>query len=233
MAPPTLLLTRPAESAQAFLANLDQGALARVRVVVAPLMEISGTGNTVQVSEKQSVIFTSANGVSYAPEGAGRIAYCVGTQTTQKAISRGWNAQQAGDTAQDLIVRLQADPPKGPLLHLAGVHTRGDIAQNLSDVGTPTTHIALYSQSLLPLSMEAKQALLGRCIVPVFSPRSAAQLVKEANGNLRNSHIIALSEAVAAVFPRESTGSMLVLSAPQAVYMRKAVENLCKTLGLP
>jgi len=85
----------------------------------------------------------------------------------------------------------------------------------------------------LPLSMEVKQALLGRCIVPVFSPRSAAQLVKEAQGNLRNSHIIALSEAVAAVFPRESTGSMLVLSAPQAVYMRKAVENLCKTLGLP
>lgn len=233
MAPPTLLLTRPAESAQAFVDSLDPDAVAAVQVVIAPLMEIVGTGSIVRVAKGQSVIFTSANGVSFAPDGAGRTAYCVGLKTTQKATSRGWNAQQSGDTAQDLILTLQAAPPMAPLLHLGGEHTRGDIAQTLSDAGIATTHIALYTQHLLPLNSVAMDALRAPCIVPVFSPRSAMQLLNEADGNLENAHIIALSGAVAAVFPRECRGSMLVLPAPQAVYMRKAVENLCKTFGPP
>ena len=44
MAPPILLLTRPLESAHAFAASLDPAALAGVRVVIAPLMGIVGTG---------------------------------------------------------------------------------------------------------------------------------------------------------------------------------------------
>ncbi len=233
MAPPTLLLTRPHDAALAFVATLDAAVLTGVRVVIAPLMEIAGTGNPPQLDGMRGVIFTSANGVFHAPDGAGRTAYCVGVQTTQKAIAHGWNAQQAGDTAQELIAALRASPPAAPLLHLAGAHTRGDIAPTLTVAGIKTDYIALYEQRFLPLDGRALKALEGPCIVPVFSPRSGVQLVAEAKGRLENAHIIAFSGAVADAFPREKFAQLVVIPAPQAVYMRKAVENLCKTLCLP
>lgn len=234
MAPPTLLLTRPLESAHAFAASLDPAALAGVRVVIAPLMGIVGTGVTPDLEGARGVIFTSANGVLHAPDGAGRRAYCVGAKTTQHALARGWRAQQCGDTAHELVHSLQSNLPEAPLLHLAGEHTRGDIASTLTAAGVNTDHISLYTQTLLPLEPQALDALDGGpCIVPVFSPRSASHLVQQAVGHLAQAHIVALSDAVAAPFRKENIAQLVELHAPQTIYMRKAVENLCLTLCLP
>jgi len=230
---PTLLLTRPEASAQAFAATLSPDAMAAVRLIFAPLMEIVGIGKTPMLGPDDAVIFTSQNGVRFAPEGQGRLAFCVGQQTTQAAIARGWKATQAGNTAKELIVNLSATSPETKLLHLGGEHTIGDIARSLSANGIETQHIAIYKQKLLPLGPTATDALTGCCIVPVFSPRSALQLAEKAGGCLGNAHLIALSKAVAAPLSGESVAGCIILPAPEANYMRKAVENLCLSLGLP
>ena len=232
MAMPTLLLTRPETSARAFAATLSPDALAVVRLVVAPLMEIVGIGNTPVLGPDDAAIFTSQNGVRFAPDGKGRLAFCVGLQTTQAAIARGWKATQSGNTAKELIASLGGFAPQARLFHLGGEHTIGDIAQKLSASGIETQHIAIYKQGLLPLGSTATDALTNCCIVPVFSPRSAVQLAEKARGCLGNAHLIALSEAVADPFYGESTASCIILPAPEANYMRKAVENLCLSIGL-
>lgn len=233
MALPTLLLTRPQSSAQAFANSLSADALAAVELMIAPVMEISSTGAQVNLDGVRGVIFTSANGVLYAPDGQDRVAFCVGAQTTQTAKERGWRAQQLGDTARQLVDQLLVMRPDAPIIHLGGIHTRGDIAQNLTAAGIETRHIALYSQTLSKLEAKALNALRGPCIIPVFSPRSAEQLVREAGGQLDQAHIVALSESVAAPFRGEKTASMFILDKPQSGYMHKAVENLCLTVTLP
>jgi len=233
MALPSLLITRPYDSAVAFVASLDPEVLTAVRVVIAPLMKIAPTGQPYDLEDHRAVIFTSANAVTHVPAGAGRIAYCVGEKTRQAALARGWRAQKAGDTAQELVAALQADPPNVSLLHLGGVHTRGDIAQRLTSSGLKTAHVAVYEQHLLPMAKTAVKALKVPCIIPVFSPRSAAHLVQIAKGDLGNAHVVALSSAVAAPFEGEKSAQLVVIPAPQAIYMRNAVENLCKSIGLP
>ena len=230
MALPTLILTRPQASAEAFAATVASDS---VRVLIAPLMQIVGTGIAPDLENTSGVIFTSSNGVHHAPQGAGRPAFCVGTQTTNRARERGWVAQMAGACAEDLISTLLEVRPAGPLLHLGGEHTIGDIALSLTDAGIQTRHVALYRQQLLPLSAEAKEALKGPTILPVFSPRTARQLVAESKGMLKFAHIIALSDSVAAPFVGENLSQCIILPSPQAIYMRKAVENLCLNLSLP
>ncbi len=233
MALPTLLLTRPQASAQAFAATLDPAALMSVRLLIAPLMRIVGTGAAPDLENVRGVIFTSANGVSHAPEGKGRLAFCVGAQTTRRAIEHGWAAQMSGTCAQELIATLRKARPAAPLIHLGGEHTVGDIAQTLTADGIKTEHLTLYRQRLLPLSTKAKEALHGPTIFPIFSPRTADQLVTEAGGNLESAHIIALSDSVAERFTGEKLSQCLTLPSPQAIYMRKAVEKLCLNLSLP
>ncbi|KIN74466.1 uroporphyrinogen-III synthase [Sulfitobacter guttiformis] len=233
MAVPTLLLTRPSGGSHGFAAALDPSALARVRLLVAPLMEITGTLAALAPHDVQAAIFTSANGVDYAPDGRGRPAFCVGTVTTAEAKRRGWDAQLSGKNAHELIARLREMRPVMPLVHLGGAHTIGDIAETLTAEGITTRHIAIYQQTLLPLDPEAMEALKAPCIVPVFSLRSAAQLSSQAQGLLEHAHIIALSDSVACPFHNEKTAQCLILQSPQAIYMRKAVENLCWNLSLP
>ena len=233
MALPTLLLTRPAASAEAFAATLDPAALASVRVLVAPLMQIASTGALHDLENVEGVIFTSANGVRHAPAGMGRPAFCVGAQTTQCAVDHGWNAQISGNCAKELIAKLLQKRPVGPLVHLGGEHTIGDIAQTLTAGGVETNHIATYRQQLLPLSEQAQDALVEPSILPVFSPRTAEQLLSEAQGKLEFAHIIALSDSVAAPLAGEKMAECIILPSPQAIYMRKAVEKLCLDLRLP
>lgn len=230
---PTLLLTRPRPSAQAFLALLQVGALARVRVVISPVMKIIALGDAPHIGQGNGVIFTSANGVLHAPMGERRKAYCVGASTTDQARMRGWDAQMAGENAQELIEMLKAQPPSAPLLHLAGVHTRGNIAEKLSVNGIQVQHKAVYDQVLTSLSDAARAALKGPCIVPVFSARSAQQLADQAAGQLGLAQLITLSDAVATPLRGERAANLTVLPAPRMQYMCKEVEKLCLAFSLP
>jgi uroporphyrinogen-III synthase len=232
MPPTTLLLTRPNHSAQAFVARLSAEVREAADVVIAPLMEVVGLEIKPDLSGIAGVAFTSANGVLHAPLGEGRVAFCVGARTTEAAKAHGWRAQQVGKTAQELIEAFKITPPSGPILHLGGRHTRGDIAKNLTEVGIQARHIALYDQRLLPLSGEGHAALSSRCILPVFSPRTAHHLAYQAHGSLGNAYIVALSEAVAGPLRGEKTAQLFILPTPDAVYMSKVVENLCLNRSL-
>ena len=231
MALPTLLLTRPEASAEAFAKTLDPDALKSVRLLISPLMRIVSTGALPNLENAAGVIFTSANGVSHAPDGEGRPAFCVGAQTTKRAIDRGWDAHMCGSCAQELIATLRKAQPVGPLVHLGGEQTIGDIAETLTIDGIKTSHIALYRQQLLPLMAQAKKAIQGPTILPLFSPRTAKQLIAEATGNLEFAHVIALSDSVAAPLAGEKLSQCLILPSPQTLFMRKAVENLCLNLS--
>ncbi|KEJ90612.1 uroporphyrinogen-III synthase [Sulfitobacter donghicola] len=230
---PKLILTRPRADAEAFAAALDPAAIGAVELVIAPLLEIGATNEPCSISPDEAAIFTSANGVRFAPKGQGRTAYCVGERTTRCAMDHGWKAKQVGVTAKDLIQNLCNQPPEQNLVHLAGVHTRGEVAQSLTAAGIRTRYVAIYDQIALDLPQDALVALSSPCILPVFSPRTAKILVGQAKGRFENAHIVALSEAVAAPFSGENPLEMLIMSTPQAVYIRKEVENLCKALSRP
>ncbi|WP_162798416.1 uroporphyrinogen-III synthase [Sulfitobacter sp. SK012] len=232
MADRTLLLTRPQASSERFVARLDPLALSKVQVVISPLLEIVPLDTPVSLNGIQAVIFTSANAVGFAPAANGMAAYCVGARTYEAARQAGWSAHLAGETAVDLIAHILDLRPKGPLLHLAGHHRRGDIGENLSKSGIQTQTLTLYDQILRGLSSEALSALQGTTIVPLFSPRTALKFMQE-SPDMRHVHAVALSGAVADPLASAGLASLEILPSPQGDKMVKAVESLCLRVALP
>lgn len=226
MSLPVLIMTRPAPDSERFIDGMKPDVRAKLSVVISPLLEIAPTGAAVDMAGYRGVIFTSANGVAYAPLGAGRVAYCVGERTAHVARENGWNASVAGQNAEELIKELANTQPLGPLVHISGVHQRGDIAARLSEVGVQTDAIAVYDQQLLPLSPKAQQAMTAKapCIVTIFSPRTAAHFATFCT-NVENLVIIALSDAVAKPLASCGARKLLVADAPNSASMYDALET--------
>lgn len=220
-------MTRPLSASRAFVALLPGSVSARLYPVFSPLIAIKHLGSPDRLGPQDSAVFSSANGVAAGPDGHGRTAYCVGSATTQAALDRGWAAQQAGKTADDLVTALLAVAPAARLVHLSGVHTRGDIASRLSRGGLTVDHAALYDQVLCPLSDEAAQIIKtqARVIVPLFSPRTAAQFVASAP-RLAPIHAVALSASVAHEVPHHAVAGLIVADHPDAQAMGVAIGNL-------
>lgn len=234
MTKPILLMTRARAASERFVSELDMQRMERVSVLVSPLLDIVPTGKVAQI-DGQGVIFTSSNGVALAPEGAGRGAYCVGERTAQRAKSRGWQVNLIARDAEELIKSLKESAPIEPLLHIAGEHRRGEIAHNLSAAGMSTQVHVAYTQPLLPLSDEAKKALFGEVtvIVPLFSPRVAAQFGAQAVCGA-NVKVLAMSRAVAnALVGTTCAGRVQIASGPTGEEMRNGVENLLWGDSLP
>ncbi len=232
MPQPRLLLTRPQPGAAQFLDRLSPAL--RDGAVISPLIEITATGEPVDLSPYAGVIFTSANAVAHAPLGEGRPAYCVGPQTTAAAGKAGWQAQMVGLDAEALIATLAERPQLGPLLHLAGRHRRADIAGILSASGQRVETATVYDQTLLPLSTAAQTLLSGPdpVIVPLFSPRSAQHFAREASSTER---VIALSISRAAAQALEALPLYAhdVAAEPTGEAMAEAVEKLFRCTTLP
>ena len=72
MRKPTLLMTRPLSASERFVAQFTPELLAKVDVLFAPLMQITATDRVSDIGPEMSVIFSSANGVRFAPKGQGR-----------------------------------------------------------------------------------------------------------------------------------------------------------------
>lgn len=224
---PSLLLTRPRSSAQAFAQSLDQQVMEDVLVCISPLLEITPLGTKVDLAGYTGVIFTSTNAVSFVQDGQGMPAFCVGARTAEAATGKGWRVERIAQDADALVASLSKDPVNGPLLHLAGKHRRGEVAERLSEIGITTNVADLYDQVLLPLSDEAQEILRGDrpVVVPLFSPRTAAQFAKEA-GVTRNTQIIAISDAVAKAVQSIAVQEVHIATAPTAKEMRRGVEML-------
>lgn len=232
MAETALILTRPEAQAKRFLASLSASARQAVFPVISPLIEIVALDARVDLEPSTAAIFTSANAVACAPDGQGRMAYCVGSTTTAAAKSKGWHAIQMGQNADALVTAMIERPVTGPLVHLSGTHRRGDIERRLRDAGLQVSTRELYDQRLLPLGAEAQSALQGPSILPLFSPRTAQHLLAEAE-TLSNSMIVAMSDAVAEPLRDTEVAALHILDAPSGTDMVDFIEKLCLRTSLP
>ncbi|MGC1505521.1 MAG: uroporphyrinogen-III synthase [Sulfitobacter sp.] len=231
---PALLLTRPRDSAERFAARLSVQAMQGVLTCISPLLEIEPTGSIPDLTDANGVIFTSARAVEIAPAGIGRPAFCVGAQTAKAADKAGWSIKLVAQTADGLVATIREGSVKGPLVHLAGDHLRGHIAERLGQGGTQVEVVTLYAQHLRPLSEAAKTLLAGEVpvIVPLFSPRTAAQFLDQARC-LRHTVVVAMSPAVAEVFQARPPKALFIAQEPTADEMADKVEVLLRKDRLP
>ncbi len=176
---PTILITRPAAAAERFVAALRAAGI-NTSVIVSPLLQVVSTAAVPSFAGFSGVIFTSVNGVEVAPAGD-LPAWCVGEATAAAARAKGWRAIAAGGDAETLVAKVLEERPQGPLLHLRGQVSRGDVAARLSKAGIPTREMIVYDQELRGLSDQAIDILTREnpVIVPLFSPRTAAQFGEE------------------------------------------------------
>lgn len=227
---PTLLMTRPHPAAERFVAGLPAALRVQLTVIHAPLLEIVPLAVAVPDEGLRGVIFTSANGVEAAARAGaptGLPAYCVGEQTAEAARVAGWPPRVTCPDAEHLIAALLRLRPEAPLLHLRGVHARGDIAGRLTAGGIETRALPVYDQRLLPLTAQARAALAatGPVIVPLFSPRTARQFA-DIGGGSAPLYLAAISPAAAEAVENMHPAALIVAGHPDAAAMAAAVETL-------
>mgnify|MGYP001627877423 FL=1 len=230
---PVLLMTRPQAAAEGFTAALPDALRARLTILYSPLLDIRPLPGPLEAGDARGLIFTSANGVAAAAAlPRGLPAYCVGEATAGAAAAAGWRAEACGGTADALVDRLLETRPDGPLLHLRGAHTRGDVAARLTAGGLPCAGKAVYEQMLLPLTGEAEAALKAQApvIAPLFSPRSARQFSKICPAEARPI-LLALRPAVADPMKSLNYKGLQICKMPTAQAMAKAVQDAAGRLA--
>ncbi|MCX7558211.1 uroporphyrinogen-III synthase [Sulfitobacter sp. F26204] len=228
---PKLLLTRPKQSAARFAAELSVDSN---RVCISPLLEIVPKENLPDLAQFDQVIFTSVNAVAVAPDGNQRRAFCVGKQTEKAALAKGWRIELVALNADALVAAIRERAVAGSLVHLAGAHRRGEIAERLRHCGMDVSVVTLYEQHLRFLSPKAQSLLAGEApvIVPLFSARTAAQFVDQAQC-LDRAVIVAISATVAGIVKGLPIADMLIAKTPTGEEMKRLVEKLLRKDRLP
>jgi uroporphyrinogen-III synthase len=224
---PILLLTRPRPAALAFAESLQRACT----VVVSPLLKIVPMEAVPKISTDTGAIFTSQNGVIL--DGAGRNAWCVGARTTEVARARHWNARCAGSNADALVTYLLTNPPKQPMVHFRGVHTRGEVCKRLKDNGLSVTEQIAYDQVAQPLTADARAVLDGSTpvIVPLFSPRSAALFSSIRPGSAPLT-LVAMSQDVGDAVMKIHYDRLEIAGKPTAESMRAIIEKCLDDITL-
>ena len=153
------------------------------------------------------------------------MAFCVGQRTARVASEQGWNVCLVAENADALMSGLTASHAPMRLLHLAGRHRRGNIAERLGAAGWDVTVTALYDQRLCPLSASARSRLAGEAavILPLFSPRTATHLASQLEP-APGAVVIAMSEAVKNALGAARFAEVITATAPDAEGMGKAIE---------
>ncbi|MEM9524115.1 MAG: uroporphyrinogen-III synthase [Pseudomonadota bacterium] len=222
----TLLMTRPQAQSEEF-ARLCRSALDRdLPVVISPLQRIEYETEPPD-SEGETLIFTSVHGVwAYTAhlKAAGRVAYCVGGKTMQAAREMGFKAISAFGTSEELINRILRDAPSGPLLHAAGLHTRGDIVETLQKNGLNASRSIVYSQIEHRLSDLARRTISADVpvVVPLFSPRSAA-IFQGQVPKAPKARIVCISAAAMDEIRSDAFCAVVAVAQPDATFMLNVV----------
>ena len=218
---PLLLLTRPDADAEAMARDFTD----RATCIVAPLIGIEATGAAVDLSGVTGLILTSRNAVPFVPP-SGLPAFVVGPETARLAGARGLDVRVTARDAEDLVARLTADPPPGPLLHLRGDNARGGIEERLSSAGTETHSTIVYRATLRDLSAAARVTLQGerRVILPLFSPRTARQFRDTAPRGGAPVDAICLSPAVAEALGDWPVARLEIVARPDGAHMARAID---------
>jgi uroporphyrinogen-III synthase len=231
--PPILLMTRPRDASERFVAELEAAGVP-LRAVISPLMAYDIAGDMPALDEFEGLIFTSAQGVAaYAALGGRRDlpAYAVGRATARAAEAQGLRTVSADGAAEELVAMLLEKNLPGPLLHVHGTHTRGQIAERLSAGGLDTRAVAVYDQVAQAPTPEALAIMKGNdpIVAPVFSPRTGALLAElPINPPLL---VAAMSEAVAKAVASLHIKSLRVAERPDSAAMRDATLDLLRDVG--
>lgn len=222
---PTFLLTRPLAQSERFATQLRARFGVDVQVVISPLMDTGFLTPAFPDPRPSALIFTSETGVAGfvqhpdRPADLPQTAYCVGNRTAQAAKAAGLKPISADGDATALIALIAQSGVPGPLLHLCGQQTRGDIAGQLTDAGHPTTALVLYEQRPKSFTPQALSLLSGKrpVVVPLFSPRSAALFLAQLAQTPVQAPLVyaALSQAVAAPLTAQE-GAACIAAKPTA-----------------
>lgn len=183
-------------------------------------MRIEQVGDVPDLSVFRTIVITSKNGVvSVGSKLAGARVRTVGRGTAESARELGAEAEMLGEDSAGFLGN--ARDLDGPLLVVRGVHTRGDLAGRLREMGHAVEEATLYDQVDVPLTDVAETLLSGdgRVVAPVFSPRSAALL--SARPIAAPVTVIAISGATAEAW--RGPGNVRVAERPDAEAMCQAV----------
>lgn len=230
-----ILLTRPADQGARFAAVLRQRFTA-ADVLESPLLSIRYLAPALPAGPFAAVIFTSENAVTAAlplRHSLPRTAFAVGNRTAAAARAAGFATKSAQGDADALLALLAAAGP-GPVLHLHGAETRGDVVPRLRAAGIPAEGAVVYAQEPKGLSAAALAWLDEErpVTVPLFSPRSAALFSGAAAGARAPLWLVSLSPAVdaAATCP---AARRLTAGQPDAGQMVKQLSILLDTSSAP
>lgn len=217
-----VLITRPIDQARRLASALPNS----VQPVISPLLSIEALPFEDTTSPETVFIFTSQNGVkafSSEHDAGGRLALCVGQSTTRVARVCGFDARMLARTAGELVDEIAKKAPAGQMMHIRGEHSRGDVASRLRQQGFDTGEMVAYRQKALDLNDEARQVLIeGRCLVPLFSPRTA-RLFAEACPEAPAAELLCLSENVSEAVRSGSYSSVDVVETPSGAAMFHAI----------
>ncbi len=235
-----VLITRPEPDARAFAEKL---ASRGVESVIAPVMTVAFNDRLdVDLDGVQAVLLTSANGARALARATARRdldLLAVGPATADEARAHGFAsvATAGGDVEKlaDLVVeRLQ--PAAGPLVHVAGSVTAGDLAGRLESAGFAVEHAVAYrAQALDALPEAAHDAVTHGAVqgAAFFSPRTAAVFVKLARAagvenRLQGLQAFCLSQAVAEASQSAAWGEVLVAAQPDGGAL---IDLICSALS--
>lgn len=195
-----VILTRPAAQGDRFAADLRACYGDAIQVILSPLITPVFPPVTLPDGDFRAMILTSETGAQAAARvpGVPRRAWCVGDRTAAAARALGFEALSAAGDAEALVAAIVAADEAGPLIHLRGRDSRGEVATRLTAAGLPTAEAIVYTQEAQPLSDPAHAVLQSDApvIVPLFSPRTAQLFA--ATQPKAPLYIAALSLAVAA-----------------------------------
>lgn len=223
-----VILTRPAAQGDRFAADLRARFGDAVDVILSPLIAPVFPAVTLPDGDFRAVILTSETGAQAAARlpGVMRAAWCVGDRTAEAARSLGFDARSAAGDADALVAAVLASGEPGPLIHLRGRDSRGEVASRLTAAGLPTAERVVYAQEAQPLTDAARAVLQSDApvIVPLFSPRTAQLFA--ATHPKAPLYIAALSPAVAAGLGDLACQRMTFADHPDAKAMLQALVPL-------
>lgn len=225
--PCCVLNTRPLEDAAELNERLSHLGMT---VVAEPLLQITFLDVSVPELEKfKALIFTSRNGV----RAFGRISahrempvFAVGDSTARFARESGFQRVCSADGNVESLVALIVEtikPSEGPLLHVAGSVTAGDLSGDLQRLGYKITRTVMYDSRMSEeLSTRTIRMIRNGAVdcVALFSPRTARTFAKlaEHSGILeccRDMSVMCLSTAVAIPVSGFPWRQVLIASEPK------------------
>jgi uroporphyrinogen-III synthase len=176
--PARILLTRPADQGARFAQDLRTRFAGRVDMLQSPLLAVRFKVPALPAGPFSAVVFTSENAVAAAQPLCPFLpprAYAVGDRTAAAARAAGFHTQSAQGDAAALVALLTAADP-GPVLHLHGAETRGEVVPRLQAAGLQAAGAIVYVQEPQALSGQALAWLADArpVIAPLFSPRTAS-----------------------------------------------------------